>query len=825
MSGNYYEYKQNIQPQFGTATNNFGMNVSPQNPVTNTSMTAGMDVEALKNAGSDSFIAQRLTSFSDVDPLLQYGVAIPTWIAVNQGMDKYTKLFRGDYNKSISYKIGHAGDVVSDFLFKNPVGRAINKATNATGRFLKKNIYDKSAILRAWETPASPELTLVKHQMHGITGMIRTDAMNIMEEFLNPIENVKDLDCLGATKDQIKQVEKELIGKTAEQQKLILEKAQYKLLNRGATPEQIKGFLNSGPFTREIFLKEMKAKALSFKDLKEFEAIKAAPNENAVRLLEVLKNAPRNMYSRISYSNKNAYSTVKGGLFGRKEYFDAVFNKLVACEKPEILRQLNIQTHTTKLGRALAKMHLQFMEGATSRISGGKLAAAMQAFFIAEALIRANRQETNGDKFKSFMERMAELVGFFVFMPPAVQLTFHMAGFANAGMTPQQAENYRKAVEKFNEKVINGTFKNKYNIYKQERKALEAMRPKTRNPIKWFVRKCGKIVGVGIDQIRPYTRQTYEKITLKDLNPLQIFSNPKSLGHAWAQRLKDIFHNPKYWLKQGLGYPMRFGIPMLLFIPFANKFLVKGSHAIFGKPKESLLDEEKYMEEQEKAKEAQMQQQIQGQNAIPTLTPSQQAGYVMANPNNQGVRVASQGSLTPNSQNPRPTAVPPQNEINKMQIHDAFVRSAQAQSGMGTNTRPIAQTSPQETAAKTGGQNIKQASTNTAEVKTENSSIDDKQANSPNENKDNNSNTAVKTGSQNSEKQSRSEKSSNSTVKEVKNEQNSNQKNSATKPTYSYIPSSAGIKLKEKNINNSEVDKALKRAEKAEQEAINVLSI
>lgn len=818
MSGNYYEYNQNIPPRFGNVTNNFGMNPTSQNSAANAAMTAGMDVEALKNAGSDTFIAQRLTSFSDVDPLLQYGVAIPTWIAVNQGMDKYTNLFRGDYNKSISYKIGHAGDVVSNFLFKNPVGSAINKGFNAAGNFFRKNIYNKSAILRAWETPANPELTMVKHQMHGITGMIRTDAMNIMEEFLNPIENAKDLDCLGATKEQIKQVEKELVGKTAEQQKLILEKAQYKLLNNGATSEKIKGFLNSDATTRANVLKEMKAKALSFRSLSEFNAIKAAPNENAVRLLEVLKNAPKNMYSRISYSNKNLYSTVKGGLFGRKEYFDAVFNKLVACEKPEILQQLNIQTHTTKLGRALAKMHLQFMEGATSRISGGKLAAAMQAFFIAEALIRANRQETNGDKFKSFMERMAELIGFFVFMPPAVQLTFHMAGLADIGSNPQQRKMYLKALEKFNDKVISGFYKNKYDLYKQDKKALKAMRrPKTKNPIVWLLRKFGSIVGVGLDQIRPYTRQTYEKITLKDLNPLQLFSNPKTLGHAWKERLKDIFHNPKYWFKQGAGYLMRFGIPMFLLIPFANKFLVKGSHAIFGKPKESLLDEEKYMEEQERAKEAQMQAQAQAQNAIPTATPSQQAAYMAANPNNQGAKVASQGNLTPNSQNPRPTAVPPQNEINQMQIQDAFVRSAQAQSGMTANTTPIQQSSPQNTVEKPVEQTGKQASVPPAETKTDNNTTENKQTSSQNANKNN---TAVKVEAQNSEKQTNSDKTSTS-----KTNDSANPQTSKPKPTYSYIPSSAGVKLKKQDVNTADFDKALKRAEKAEQEALNVLSI
>ena len=724
MAENYYVQSQYMRPQFGSSAGNFGMNVVPGAGGAmpgGAPMTANVDMETLKNAGADTFIAQRLTSFSDIDPLIQYGVAVPTWIAINQGMDRYSKLFCGPYDKSISYKIGHVGDVVSDFFTKNPVSGGINNGINSLKNFFKKNIYNKSAVLRAWETPATPELSLVKHQMSGITGMLRTDAVNIMEEFLNPVSSAKDLDCLGATKEQIQQIEKELVGKSPNAQRLILEKAEFKLLNKKATVNDVKKFLNSPVEARMNILKDLKAKALSFKNLHEFELIKAAPNENAVRLLEVLKNAPRNMYSRIDISNKNTYSTIKGNLLGRKEYFDGIFNKLVACEDPKVLNQLGIKANTTKKGSALAKTHLLFMEGATSRISGGKLAAAMQAFFVAEAIIRASRQETNGDKFKSFMERMAECIGFFVFMPPAVQATFHAAGIGNAGMTPQQDEAYRKAVEKFNDKVISGGFKKNYKLYQKERKALEALRPKTKNPLVWFARN---VIGVGLDQIRPYTKQTFDKITLADLNPLKLFSNPKELVHAWGQRLKDIFHNPKYWLKQGAGYPVRFGIPMMLIIPFANKFLVKGSHLLFGKPKESLLDEEKFMEQQEKAQEAQMQmQQANAMNqGIPTYSTAQQAAYAGNNPNDKGAQISSRGRLVST----------PQSE---------------------TANKNSEQKSPEKTSA-TGNEKTPE------------------------------------------------------------------------KPTYTYIPSSEGVKLKPVNQQNpSELDDVLKKVDRIEQDAIKTLSI
>ena len=69
-----------------------------------------------------------------------------------------------------------------------------------------------------------------------------------------------------------------------------------------------------------------------------------------------------------------------------------------------------------------------------------------------------------------------------------------------------------------------------------------------------------------------------------------------------------------------LGVPLRFAIPMLVISPFLAKLTTKTAHKIFGKPTNSVLDEDK---EPEEVKTAQQQTQPQNNN-IPEVNKPQQ---------------------------------------------------------------------------------------------------------------------------------------------------------------------------------------------------------
>ncbi|MBR1424227.1 hypothetical protein IJ579_01540 [bacterium] len=603
----------NNRPAFGSMTANFGMNPPQANTqVTNPAMGAvPMDGEygqAIVEAASDNFIGNRIKAYDEVDRIQQFELAVPVVVAMNAAMDKYLKLYDGNYAKSLPGRIGEFGDRISEFFTENPIAKFFKPAGRKIKDLSHRYIYNNSGILRSLnETPSEPELKMVKHQMHMGKGSALSQCVETWEKFLEPLKSARDLDALGADAATITRVENLLkTASSAEQKASILLGEQFRLLNPGATATEIANFLNDA--NREIILKELKAKALGLADLAELEAIKKAPQEYYSRIIECLENTNKKFFARIDWSDKNLFTKFNGFLTGRKLSFQQVKNIIISSAGKENTVQ------RTALGRTLTKWVNLVTEGATNRLYAGKMAAFIQAFFLAEALIMANKQETTGDKIKSAAERITELIGFFVFMPPSIKLMHKIGGLQYSGMTPDQVRIYREAVKEFNQKVMSGALKDKA-LYKAEREILRGkFRPKTRNPITWLGRKVGDIITVGLEQVRPYTCFTHKEVSLST-----IFSNPFSKS-AWGSffkaiphRLKDFICNPKYWTKQMLGWPMRFALPMLIIMPFFNKLAVKACHAIVGKPKYSILDQSKFEREQEQA-----------QNPVqtPTQTPA-----------------------------------------------------------------------------------------------------------------------------------------------------------------------------------------------------------
>lgn len=636
---------------FGSNAGNFGMTSPSPNSQYNPAMQAELDGTKIKDAANDNYIANRVNAFSEVDPVQQMGIALPVWVAMNLAMDKYLKACGGEYSKSIPGRIGNFGDKITNFFTKNPVAEALNKKFKSGERLAKKHIYDNSALLRAFDrTPSQPELTLVRHQFEGVRGMIAHDISNPCDAFIEPIKTAKDLDTLGASKADIQRVEN-LLKKavTAEEKSLILQSEEFRLLNPDKSPKTIRAFkYNTKPEVRAKIIKDLKIKAMGFKDSAHFELLKSNPIKYQNEILEAFKRAKKNIFAKVSWSDKNIATKLNGQLLGRKISFSEMFNLLQSS------KGLSNTMHSSKLGRGMAKLSNMVMEGATSRMAGGKIMALMQAYFLAEALIMANKQETTGDKFKSLAERMTELIGFFVFMPLSIKLMHKIGGLQYSGMTPEQVENYRQAVKEFNQKVMNCAFKNKKE-YKEAREALRTQfRPKTKNPFVWAARKCADIITVGLEQVRPYTRFKQKEV---NLCISEILKSPLQYLKNIGPRLKDFACNPKYWLKQMAGYPVRFILPMVVFVTFFNKLAVKGCHMIFGKPKYSILDKEKIEEEQTKQAELQKKQQ-QAAQLQPAAPETVQAVPAAANTNllnkykiqqaPQPAQVSSQGSLLHN---------------------------------------------------------------------------------------------------------------------------------------------------------------------------------
>lgn len=609
--------------------------------------------ELLKENIQDSYVANRVSESTD-DPktmLLTAGLAVPTWYAIAQGMDVYAKKSRGRYENTVHHKVGQFGDDVTNYVKNSSFGKSsfAQSLNNGFGRFkgfLKRNFVDRFRITRAMAyTPSLPELDMVKGQANGMTGMQLFDYPQQVEQFTKPLKHLEDLDCYGASrdiaKDPIYTKYKALLDKaTTPQTRIdIMQKAEFEALathtnkaklNDKQIKNALKRFEALTPEKRALTLKNMKAREWGYKSFKELETVLKNIQENMPRVLEASHNANKNMFVRIWGSNSSTAGKVKGHLIGREVYAAETANKLAASlgnvdlsKNPQLEKALKDtglinKIPKSQLGKFLAKYNNLILEGATNRVAGGKFVALMQAVYLADVIVKSMKQEGAGEKAKAFAERFTEMVAFFVCMPLAIQLMHKVGGLQYAGMTADQVKAYRTNLKAHNEKAMAGKFANKAE-WKASKNALKTeLNAGVKNPITKLFKRIGRIVAVGLEQIRPYDKKDIADIAQ---------DGTKTYRKGVMSKLRDLVRHPKFGLKQMSGYPMRIILGMMIILPFLSKIAVKGSHLLFGKPKNSVLDEGK-----EKAPEAAVQHpqqtqippQLQPQNPALQQTVTQQ---------------------------------------------------------------------------------------------------------------------------------------------------------------------------------------------------------
>lgn len=631
--------------------------------------------ELLKENIQDSYVANRVAESTD-DPktmLITAGVAVPTWYAISQGMDHYAKKSRGEFEQTLHHKVGQFGDDVTGYVKNSRFGKSgfaksVNSGFKNFKGFLKRNFVDRFRITRAMaSTPSLPELDMVKGQANGMTGMQLFDYPQQVEQFVKPLKHLEDLDCYGASKDIAKdpiykKYKALLDNATTPQARVdIMQKAEFEALathtnkaklNDKQIQNALKRFEALTPEKRALTLKNMKAREWGYKSFKELEGVLKNIQENMPRVLEASHNANKNMFVRIWGTNANARGRASKHLFGREVYASETANKLAGSlgnvdlsknpQLEKVLKDTGLINKIPKsaLGKFLAKYNNLIMEGATNRVAGGKFVAIMQAAYLADVIVKSMKQEGAGEKAKAFAERFTEMVAFFVCLPLAIQLMHKVGGLQYAGMTPDQVKAYRANLNAHNEKAMAGKFANKAE-WKASKDALKTeLNAGVKNPITKLFKRIGRIVSVGLEQIRPFDNKAVSRV-------------------GWKEKIIDLFRHPKFGLKQMAGYPMRIILGMMIILPFLSKIAVKGSHMIFGKPKNSLLDEGKekapeiVQQSQQTQIPPQLQQQMQAQNPAQPQTVTQQTTTVTSS--NQQQTAQSSTNLLNKYRSPQQT--------------------------------------------------------------------------------------------------------------------------------------------------------------------------
>ncbi len=570
--------------------------------------------ERMDQRVDNNYTVNRLNQMGAENPndmLKQYALAVPIWYGLSQSMDYFAKKCRGEYKDTAFYKIGNFGDELVDTVNNSSVGKSgfaqgFSSKVKGLNKWFNKNIVQKSAILRSFSsTPTVPYHDMVRGQAAFDTGALAFDYPQVAENFLKPIKYVEDLDCYGADSSFIKKIKDEITkAPTAKARNEILERAQFELLSSAKSPADIANFKALSVEERAKVLKDLKAKAFGYNDAAHLEKITKDIHNHIDDVIQASQKAKKNVYSKIWAHDNNFVGKAQGHLFGRKVFASEFANKLTAS-----LGTKNTN-HRTWLGKMLPKFTNIFLEGSTNRIAGGKFVAAMQAFFLAECLMKTAQAEGTSEKVKTFVERFTEMLGFFIMTPVAINLWHRFGGIQYAGMSDDFVKNalnglkrknfksdaefeaakklitefqdacksgkkpheaYRQVLKDFNERSLRAGWTKAE--HKGGEKALRhILKGDTRNPFTKLVKKLARIGTVGLEQIRPYTKDAVK---------------PGFMG-----KLKEIFKHPKYWFKQGAGYPMRLIPIMFVLMPFLNNSSVKFIHKIFGRPEHSVLDKE-----------------------------------------------------------------------------------------------------------------------------------------------------------------------------------------------------------------------------------------
>lgn len=498
----------------------------------------------------DSYVSNRVKK-------AEYGwasvpIGVGMWLGICKGMDYFNnKLCSKDYMETPFGKLGAWGDRVSDGYFnssfaKSEAGQSFHSFLRRTKNYINEKIIGKNKVLTAIKTtPTSPEHSMVVAQAKGLLGLHNMEIQDLIPSFIEKSEVADQLERYGMKKDEIAAVKKALKGKKKAERLRLLEQEEFKLF----------GVKDADA------LKAAKIRALGFKDVAHYESIAKGNKflQHSKEVFEALKNADPNMHiTRCQGEGK--FGWFRKLFFRRNITFKELANKYIVAgiDNP----------HKTKLGRGLSKGFGWFLEGMTNRFAGGKFVAIMQAMFLAEAAVATLNATGASDKVKTFIERNVNAFSYVFAAPLAIMAMHRVGGMKYAGMTPEQVAKFREELAIFNEKVDAGVFKNK-DAYKAAKKQLtDMLQGDTKNGFftKMF-KKIGQFINIGNEKIKPY----------------------KSL----SSNNMNFFRKMGYWTKNAAGYPLRFGLAMFILMPFVANATTKISNFIFGKPKNSVLDEDK----------------------------------------------------------------------------------------------------------------------------------------------------------------------------------------------------------------------------------------
>lgn len=591
----YFKQKQDIQGQTQTPP-------EAQNQAEGQNGSAGANVKTPKSV-SNTELGNRVKNSSDMTQSpYTLPVAGAVWYGIAQGMDKFGEKCNTEYDKSILGKVTGAADKLSNkvsnsSVAKSSFGQWVSKRYDSVAQYMDRvSSNPKNRIFYALRNhKTSPECKLVKIPAAGLDGFLEADTKNVFEELLKPADQAVKLKQYGLSKDVISEIEKlpkseklariqseefkyfkESLPKFEEAAKKLSKDEQInkiastlKAIGEKFGPDDIKDLAKKSDdeilkLLKDTRLKELKiTKGLGFDSVAQYG--KVMQEDYALKhmdeVLKILEKGDKNL-KVIIWKRDGKLGKVTSHLMGREVGIQELINKF------------KISTKTgakTKFGQLVGKSFAYLTEGTTNRFAGGKLAVFMQAFIFADMLIHTI-QAPKGEKGKTLAERFVNDFSYFLAMPLGIWAMHKAGGLKYLGMTKDQVEAYRKALKQFN-KEANLKLHNKKWFNLRSKALNRQLNAGVKNPFLKLLKKGANLLTIGLEQ-----KAVYLSKDAKNMN----------LARKMWKGTKNV-----------AGYPLRFIIPMFLLSPFIAKIATKGAHAVFGKPTNSVLDEDKEPEKEE----------------------------------------------------------------------------------------------------------------------------------------------------------------------------------------------------------------------------------
>ena len=514
------------------------------------------------------------------------------------GVDKFSSACSGEYEKSLVGKVTRFGDNLenSKFVKSKPVQTVLDFGSKAKKKLLHP--FRNSDLIRAMkDTPAHPEWTIVKHETLSMEQHVAQEFMNIANKLvlhegssalkgLGKSESVP-IDYISSSKLGINKKEQEFLKEffkdVAQKDEVISNTIQLKRLECLNLSDDAIREIVAKPNASELVAKKY-LEAWGFEDgfLSKFKE-NPPSKEDLEKIREACKKAPD---VRIAEGHQKLLGPVQP------------FKRTISCS--EVGNRLtSIGEAKTKTGRLLSTFLQKCHRGFT--FGGGKMGVL---FFVSpilvETMLNVKKAEPN-EKISTAAHGLTHSMSWVFTFPLAVNILYNFCGVKYAGMSKDAVEESRKLIKEFNEKA-NPYVDKKVSIWAKIKGTAEKKPAGETFQTLEEYKEAKKVLKNRLKELRTAKDQNlFTKIT-KNLGKflsmdLECISSYKN-GNFFASKARGIGNT----LKNVGGVPMRLGLFFALSMGVLDGIINKGLKACFGTHYDNYQEEEFEVEKKEQKK-------------------------------------------------------------------------------------------------------------------------------------------------------------------------------------------------------------------------------